>query len=441
MKVLLPELPAGWTRSRLDHEASVNARIGWKALTASEYMPEGVIFLSTPNIKGRDIEFENTNFITEFRYEESPELKLQPGDVLLAKDGNTLGITNIVTDLPGPSTVNGSIAVLRSRSLEARFFRYVLASDAIQGLIAAVKAGMGVPHLFQADIKKFPIPKPPPPVQTAIADFLDRETGRIDSLVEKKRRLIELLEEKRTALISHVVTKGLDPTVPMKESGIPWLGEIPAHWEVTPLMHLIPPKRKIMYGIVLPGPNVEEGIPIIKSGDVKPGRLDPGRLDRTTHEIESRYVRSRVFPGDIVYSIRGSVGSAEIVPDSLPMANLTQDAARVAPAPDGDRHWLLYVLRASVLFQQLESSMWGAAVKGVNIKDLKRLLVPTPSTQEQEEIGRHLGRAVTRIDALEQKVARQLDLLAEYRQALITAAVTGQIDVDAAAPDPEEALA
>ena len=322
------------------------------------------------------------------------------------------------------------------RGAEPRFYAYYLRTVAHHGFVAALGKGIRERSTAfdPATLGSLVVPVPRVAEQRAIADFLDRETGRIDALVEKKRRLIDLLEEKRTALISHVVTKGLDPTVPMKDSGIPWLGEIPAHWEVKPLMHLAPPKRKIMYGIVLPGPNVEEGIPIIKSGDVKPGRLDPGALARTTREIESRYVRSRVFPGDIVYSIRGSVGSAEIVPDSLQMANLTQDAARVAPALDIDRHWLLYALRASILFQQLESGMWGAAVKGVNIKDLKRLLVPKPPPQEQEEIGLHLDTAATRIDALEQRVAKQLDLLAEYRQALITAAVTGQIDPNRRVP-------
>jgi type I restriction enzyme S subunit len=100
-------LPPGWTRTRLDRVATVNARIGWRALTASEYEDEGYTFLATPNIKGSDIDFDNVNYISEYRYEESPELKLRVGDVLLAKDGNTLGITNVVTTLLRPTTVNG----------------------------------------------------------------------------------------------------------------------------------------------------------------------------------------------------------------------------------------------------------------------------------------------------------------------------------------------
>ena len=121
------------------------------------------------------------------------------------------------------------------------------------------------------------LPYQPTPNSNAIATFLDRETAKIDALVAKKERLIELLQEKRIALITRAVTKGLDPEVPMKDSGVEWLGEIPAHWDVLRLYRLTPSGRSIMYGIVLPGPNVQDGIPIVKGGDVSPDRL---RLDR-----------------------------------------------------------------------------------------------------------------------------------------------------------------
>lgn len=155
-------VPSGWTPTRIDRVATVNARIGWKALTASEYQPDGYVFLATPNIKTESIDFGNVNYIDEYRYEESPELKLELGDVLLAKDGNTLGITNIVRELPRPATVNGSIAVLRAFGIEPRFLRYSLASSSAQSMIDAIKGGMGVPHLFQWDIKRLPLVLPHP---------------------------------------------------------------------------------------------------------------------------------------------------------------------------------------------------------------------------------------------------------------------------------------
>ncbi len=214
----MPPLPPAWSTSRIDRVASVRARIGWKALTAAEYVEEGFIFLATPNIKGDEIDFENVNYITEYRYLESPELQLRVGDVLLVKDGATLGINNLIRHLPAPATVNGSIAVLRPFGIDSTFLRYVLASDLIQGLIGSFKSGMGVPHLFQADLKKFPVPLPPREAQTVIVGFLDRETSRIDSLltavngsrIAADHSLCGLLSERRQALITAAVTGQLE---------------------------------------------------------------------------------------------------------------------------------------------------------------------------------------------------------------------------------------
>ena len=273
------------------------------------------------------------------------------------------------------------------------------------------------------------MPVPPIPEQHAIANFLDRETEKIDALVAKKQRLIELLEEKRTALISHAVTKSLGHDAPMKDSGIEWLGQLPAHWTISPLMRLVEPDRPIMYGIVLPGPDFEGGVPIVKGGDIAPDRLVLQRLNRTDPEIEKRYVRSRLRGGDIVYAIRGSIGAAAIVPNALEGANLTQDAARVAPRDGIDVGWLVYALQSRPVFAQLEAGAVGATIRGINIFSLKRAVLPLPPRSEQESIRSFLDEQTRRLDHLVAHVTRAVSRLSEYRSALITAAVTGQIDV------------
>ncbi|MER7459894.1 restriction endonuclease subunit S [Micromonospora sp. NPDC126480] len=208
---LFDQIPAHWRLSRVDRVATVQARIGWKALTAAEYQPDGYPLLATPNIKGREIDFENVNYISEYRYGESPELKLRLGDVLLAKDGNTLGITNVVTVLPRPSTVNGSIAVLRPFNVHPAFLRYVLASKVTQDKINALKDGMGVPHLFQRDIRKLAVPLPPPNEQVRIAEFLDQESAKLDRVTEMVRRQAILIAERKETLIASTVTGSIAP--------------------------------------------------------------------------------------------------------------------------------------------------------------------------------------------------------------------------------------
>ncbi len=230
--------PPTWNAKRLGTVASVKARMGWKGLKAEEYVDEGYIFLATPNLKGHEIDFENVNYITKARYEESPEIMLREGDVLIVKDGATLGIVALVKNLPAPATVNGSTAVIRpTDECDSRFLCYWLRSRGVQQLIEKMKGGMGVPHLFQSDLRRFPVALPLIPDQRRIAAYLDEQTGKIDRLMDMRRRQIALLKEQRAALIQQAVTRNLNPNAPMKDSGLPWLGEIPAHWNLMPVKY------------------------------------------------------------------------------------------------------------------------------------------------------------------------------------------------------------
>lgn len=206
------EIPKNWIVSRLDYLTTLNGRVGWKALKADEYVEDGYIFLSTPNIKERNIDFDKVNYITKERYLESPEIMLNVGDVLLVKDGSTLGITNFVKELPRESTVNSSIGVVRvkSNNLLPEYLFWFFSGDYIQNIIQRIRGGMGVPHLFQADIKKFLILLPPLQEQQKIVDYLDKDTTKIDKLIDIESKRIDLLKEYRQSLISDVVTGKVD---------------------------------------------------------------------------------------------------------------------------------------------------------------------------------------------------------------------------------------
>ena len=358
------------------------------------------------------------------------------GDVLVAKitpcfENRKGALASDLTNGIGFGTTE--LHVLRpGPELNARFLYYATMSHPFRKIGESTMYGAGGQKRVSDDfIENLRWPIPSLPEQRAIAAFLDRETERIDALIEKKEQLIDLLEEKRTALISRVVTKGLDADVEMQDSGVEWLGEIPAHWKTTKLMHLTPASRKIMYGIILPGPHHEGGVPIIKGGDVKPGKLTRENLDCTDPEIDADNAKSRVQSGDIVYAIRGSIGEAEQVPDELDGANLTQDAARISPKNNIDGRWLLHVVRSAPFFAQLEAGALGATVKGINIRDLKRGVVPIPPPDDQSRIASYLDRETDRIDKLISRVEEAIEKLKECRTALISAAVTGQIDVRA----------
>ncbi|MFI0729777.1 restriction endonuclease subunit S [Streptomyces sp. NPDC021225] len=413
MTVDLQSLPAGWSRTRVDRVATVNARIGWKALTAAEYQPEGYAFLSTPNIKGREIDFFNVNYISEFRYEESPELKLRPGDVLLAKDGNTLGIVNIIRDLPRPATVNGSIAVIRSTGIEPSYLRYVLASRTTQETINMLKGGMGVPHLFQWDINRLPVPLPPLEEQRRIADFLDAGTSRIDRLVALRRRQSELVLERSDVVLTELFSGSN------------------RHREYR-FRHLM--RSNPCYGVLVPKFS-SNGIPLIRVSDL--GRLDQDldRLPRIEEEQAHEYRRTRISPGDLLITVVGAtIGRCDVAPNGVDGFNVSRAVARVQLVPELEPELIASWVRSRGFRQQAEVATSGSAAQpALNMSDLAHFTVWLPDgLAKRQNLARCVGAHQQHTDTLLSALNRQLSLLAERRQALITAAVTGQIDVSTA---------
>ena len=385
MAAWLPDLPHGWLRSRLDRVASIAARIGWKALTADEYVDEGYIFLAVPNIKGSAIDFDDVNYITEFRYRESPELALREGDVLLAKDGS-LGIANLVRSLPRPATVNGSIAVLRPVAVDPGFLYHVVTSDVVQGLVGAFKAGMGVPHLFQDDLRRFPIPVPPLAVQRTIAHYLDQETARIDGLIAARLSMCALLGERWDALVRWVTRQGLQAR-PFRPSGVAWIGDVPADWHVLPLRRV----GRLMAGTAFP--DSEQGrtdgpIPYFKVADFN-------------HEANGEYLS--VAANSVTLEVAAALGSPVYPKGTVVFpkigAALLSNRRRLLERPScTDQNIMGLVVQRGVaryyyyLLQFFDFSRlrMPGPVPLLNEADAASILVPVPPDEEQVAIVSYL---------------------------------------------------
>lgn len=324
-------------------------------------------------------------------------------------------------------TNQGCKSLVPRAGVQSAFYYYVLLSQTER--LRSLGQGTTFLELSTDRLGALPLPVPGSNEQRAIADFLDRKTVAIDALIQEKERLVTAAEERRAVLISDVVLGALS-TEKRRDSGTS-LGALPAHWVAKRLMYLTAPGRPIMYGIVLPGPNVDDGVPVIKSSNCTRETLRPELLHKTTFEIEAGYARSRVAKDDIVYAIRGSVGMAALVPDDVAGANLTQDAARIASSPDFNPRWLLYAVQSAPVWAQLAAGIVGATVKGINIRDLKRPFVPVPPRREQDYIADYLDGEIGKLHELEASTALSIEQLREYRQSLITAAVTGQLDIAA----------
>ena len=295
----------------------------------------------------------------------------------------------------------------------------------------SIKQSIGIQNLDKASYLNEVVGIPPLPEQKTIAGFLDRETAKIDSLVAKKERLIELLQEKRTALISRAVTKGLNPKVPMKDSGVEWLGEMPAHWEMKRLKHLT---GKIGSGKTPKGGAegyVENGIMLIRSQNVHFGGLrltDVAYIDAATDNDMSA---SRVRDGDVLLNITGaSLGRCCVARLKGSDANVNQHVCIIRPDPQrDDPSFLTYSLESQCLQDQIFNNENGVSRDALNFEQLGGLILAMPAIVEQVDIISYLQQETSKIHALVKKIREAIDRLKEFRAALISAAVTGRIDV------------
>lgn len=345
--------------------------------------------------------------------------------VLLGEDGAPFDVPfrDVAFLVDEPVWINNHIHVLRpAEDVSAAYIVYALnATDWIPHVTGSTRLKLTQDRMMRVSIPAWPLL-----AQRKIADFLDRETQRIDALMDKKRRLIDLLEEKRTATITQAVTKGLNPTVPMKDSGIPWMESIPKHWDaeelkrwwtVTDCLH-----RTATY--------VDDGVLLVGTVQVKPGRLSLTGAKMTTEAEFAELAAGLRLPqrGDIIYSRNASLGSAACV-DMDERFTMGQDVCLIRSA-DQNQLYLSYVLASQIAAYQVDAAVVGATFKRINVGQIKNFLVTRPPLAEQIAIARYLDEQTQLMDRATLPLATQLSLLAEYREALITAAVIGEVDVD-----------
>ncbi len=358
------------------------------------------------------------------------------GDVLFGKLRPYLAKA-YAADSDGVCT--GELLVLRPQYVIQRFLLgYMLNTDFVS-VVDSSTYGAKMPRANWDFIGNLPALIPPLDEQRAIAAFLDRETARIDALIEKKRRQIELLQEKRAALISHAVTKGLNPNAPMKDSGIEWLGQIPAHWERKRLKHVT---SHIVDCIHATPDYIEDGAyPAIRTADVSPGRLDLKDARRVDEESFRRQIsRLKPKPMDIVYSREGErFGMAALVPIGCEVCISQRMMLFRALSGIVKSDFLMWQLNASIVYRQAEQDVIGATSPHVNVETIRNFWLAVPPIQEQRAIADVISSGTEHTDCTSERISKGIEALREYRTALISAAVTGKIDVRNSR-DPHESV-
>lgn len=353
---------------------------------------------------------------------------LRKGDLLLEKSGGgerqPVGFVVRVESLKTDAVCSNFIARMPVQDgFSAGFLRYVflhLYDSRVN--TRSIKQTTGIQNLDSTHYLDTLFPVPEIATQRGIAGFLDRMTDEIEDLIVKKERLVELLEEKRTALITHAVTKGLDPDVPMKDSGVEWLGEIPAHWDVTRFRYC----ADIRQGQVDPRDEKQMAKTLISPDHVEPRT---GRIIAEVTAVEQRAISGKyaVRSGELIYSkIRPELTKVCI---SRGEWLCSADMYPVRPRSHMDTTFLLYYLLSHSATADLVTRSMRVAMPKVNRDTLGALPVAIPPRSEQQRIAKHLEKSTGRLDHLKGQIRAVTACLHEYRSALITAAVTGKIDV------------
>ncbi|MCS4038729.1 restriction endonuclease subunit S [Salinibacter ruber] len=413
----LGEIPAHWETIRLNWAADY---INGYMFSPDDRGNEGLPIVRIAQLTGEDEEFDRYDGDLEEKY------KITKGDLLFSWSATL----DAFVWSQGPAWLNQHIfRVEPIPKVDRRYLGYCLKS--IIPVLVRDSHGSTMQHIKRQALKDHSIALPPLVEQRAIATFLDRETERIDTLIEKKERLIDLLEEKRTALISRVVTKGLDADVEMQDSGVEWLGEIPAGWDVARLKFLSEVQSGIAKGKRYDD-NVETvELPYLRVANVQDGFLN---LDEVSEiEVAVDEVRRYLLQsGDVLMTEggdydklgRGTVWNGDIEPC------LHQNHIFAVRPRSVESEWVALITQtryAKHFF--IVQSVHSTNLASISMSSLQDLPVVVPPRETRQAILDHVDRETERIDTLVRKVEAAIDRLKEYRTALISAAVTGQIDV------------
>jgi type I restriction enzyme S subunit len=356
---------------------------------------------------------------------------LSRGDLLLEKSGGgelqPVGCVVLYEDNSAAICSNFVARMQLAEGMVPSFWRYLhAAAYTVRLNTRSIKQTSGIQNLDQQQYLDERAAFPPSVEQTAIATFLDRETAKIDALIAEQQRFIELLQEKRQAVISHAVTKGLNPDAPMKDSGIEWLGEVPEHWAMKRLKHVSP---YLTVGIVVtPSTYVtDDGLPFIYGGDIREGVIDWEGSRRISPESSCLQSKTQLRAGDLLMVRVGAPGVTAVVPPPCEGGN----CASVMLIRQGtfSSQWLCYLLNTRVVRFQVEVVQYGAAQEQFNISHAVNFWMPVPPIEEQNQIAAALDAETNTSDSLIAEAQHAITLLQERRSALISAAVTGQIDV------------
>ena len=419
------DVPANWYMIKLKYFSYLKGRIGWQGLTADEFIDEGPYLITGTDFENGKIQFDRSYHISDERYNQAPEIQLKVGDLLVTKDG-TVGKMAYVDTLPGKASLNSHLLLIRplENKFDNRFLFWLMSSSVFYGYTEYAQDGTVMASLSQEKIGNFIAYFPEITEQQAIADFLDKECAQIDSIAADLEKQIALLQQYKKSLITETVTKGLDKSVPMKDSGIEWIGEIPAHWDVEPIKYRVtfhngdrgenyPSKSELQ----------SEGIPFINAGHLEGDGLNMDNMDYISEEKYRIMGGVKLRSGDILYCLRGSVGKNAIVDMNQGTVASSLVAIRSVRI---SAEYLYYCLNSYI--EEVQRYLWdnGTAQPNLSADNLGKYKICIPTVEEQRTIVKYLNNICSQIDNLIIGKRKQFSTIQQHKKSLIYEYVTGK---------------
>lgn len=423
------EIPSDWEMKKIKYLSSLKGRIGWQGLTSDEYTDEGAYLITGTDFSNGGINWDTCVHVPMKRWVEAKEIQIENGDLLITKDG-TVGKVAIVSGLNAPCSLNsGILRISTHEGYDRRFLFWVLQSEVFWTWFSNKNAGNStILHLYQGDFAEFNYANPPLPEQHTIAAFLDIRCKQIEGIITDLEHQVEILIQYRKALITETVTKGMNKTVPMKDSGINWIREIPRHWEMQ--------RIKYVTSIISKGATPEninsiqtEHYPIrfLKAENIKNSLVDIEPEFFIDTIADNTLKRSKIRENDILFVIAGAtIGKVAKMELSLLPANINQAISFLRPNSCIVPTYLLYVLGSNIVTEVIQLLTVQAAQPNISMANLGNIGFPMPPKHEQQLMVEFLDEKCVKTDELIAEKQRSIETMQQYKRALIYEYVTGK---------------
>ena len=423
-------IPDTWNVIKVKYNCSLKGRIGWQGLTTDEYIDEGPLLITGTDFNVNDgvINWDSCAHVSEWRYEQAPEIQVHNGDLLITKDG-TIGKVAIVTNMMDKTTLNSGVMVIRPTedNYETRFLYYVLKSEEFWKWFNYINSGnTTISHLYQHDLNHFYFAITDKTEQRAIIDFLDKKCQQADVVINKVKEQINLLSQARLSLITETVTKGVRQHSEFIETSVAWLNKIPKEWVVEKLKYVT---VKIGSGKTPKGGSEiyeDEGILFIRSQNVYDNGLYLDDVKYINEVIHSEMSGTKLRKGDVLFNITGASIGRCCVYNLDVEANVNQHVCIIRMSEENYSPYIRYVFNSNIGKAQTAINQVGGTREGLSFEQIKCFYVPVPSYDEQVEISDYLDKKCSVIDRIIEKKQDELNILEEQKKSLINEYITGK---------------